>query len=73
MGGVGLDCRRRHPSRLGSGDALDFWRVLEAEEPRRLRLAGLGALASRGRSWPGLVGWDGGAGPGVRQGRRMKI
>lgn len=38
IGGVGLDRGRRHPSRLGSGDALDFWRVLEADEPRRLLL-----------------------------------
>ena len=38
VGGVGLDRGRRHPRRLGVGDALDFWRVLEADEPRRLLL-----------------------------------
>jgi uncharacterized protein YbjT (DUF2867 family) len=38
VGGVGLDRGRRHPSRLGVGDALDFWRVLEADEPQRLLL-----------------------------------
>jgi uncharacterized protein YbjT (DUF2867 family) len=38
VGGVGLRRGRRHPSEIGVGDALDFWRVLEIEEPRRLLL-----------------------------------
>lgn len=38
ISGVGLDRSRRHPRQVGAGDALDFWRVLEAEEPRRLLL-----------------------------------
>lgn len=38
FGGVGLRRGRRHPRRLFVGDALDFWRVLEAEPPRRLVL-----------------------------------
>ncbi|MFC1814865.1 SDR family oxidoreductase [Thermodesulfobacteriota bacterium] len=38
MGGVGLRRGRRHPSEIGVGDALDFWRVLAVEEPRRLLL-----------------------------------
>ncbi|MFZ5586717.1 MAG: SDR family oxidoreductase [Thermodesulfobacteriota bacterium] len=38
LGGVGLDRGRRHPVQLGVGDALDFWRVLEAEPPGRLLL-----------------------------------
>lgn len=38
LGGVGLDRGRRHPEQLGVGDALDFWRVLEADAPRRLLL-----------------------------------
>jgi len=37
-GGVGLRRGRRHPSEIGVGDALDFWRVLEVEAPRRLLL-----------------------------------
>jgi uncharacterized protein YbjT (DUF2867 family) len=38
VGGVGLRRGRRHPSEIGVGDALDFWRVLEVEPPRRLLL-----------------------------------
>jgi len=38
MGGVDLDRGRRHPRELYSGDALDFWRVLEVDPPRRLIL-----------------------------------
>ena len=38
VGGVGLRRGRRHPSEIGVGDALDFWRVLKVEAPRRLLL-----------------------------------
>jgi uncharacterized protein YbjT (DUF2867 family) len=38
VGGVGLRRGRRHPSEIGVGDALDFWRVLEVEAPHRLLL-----------------------------------
>jgi hypothetical protein len=38
LGGVGLRRGRRHPSEIGFGDALDFWRVLEVEAPQRLIL-----------------------------------
>jgi len=38
LGGSGLKRGRRHPSKLYVGDALDFWRVLEVDEPRRLVL-----------------------------------
>ena len=38
VGGVGLRRGRRHPEDLYPGDALDFWRVLELEESRRLVL-----------------------------------
>jgi uncharacterized protein YbjT (DUF2867 family) len=38
VGGVGLRRGRRHPTDLGVGDALDFWRVLEVEAPQRLLL-----------------------------------
>jgi uncharacterized protein YbjT (DUF2867 family) len=37
-GGVGLRRGRRHPTEIGVGDALDFWRVLEVDPPRRLLL-----------------------------------
>jgi hypothetical protein len=38
VGGVGLRRGRRHPTQLMVGDALDFWRVLEVDPPRRLLL-----------------------------------
>jgi uncharacterized protein YbjT (DUF2867 family) len=38
VGGAGLRRGRRHPEELYPGDALDFWRVLEVEESRRLVL-----------------------------------
>jgi hypothetical protein len=37
-GGVGLRRGRRSESRLYTGDALDFWRVLEIDAPHRLTL-----------------------------------
>jgi hypothetical protein len=37
-GGVGLRRGRRHPTEIGAGDALDFWRVLEVDSPQRLLL-----------------------------------
>lgn len=36
LGGVGLSRGRRSLDELRTGDAVDFWRVLLAEEPRRL-------------------------------------
>ncbi len=38
VGGTGLRRGRRHPSQLYTGDALDFWRVLEVDAPHRLLL-----------------------------------
>ena len=38
VGGVGLRRGRRHPTEIGVGDALDFWRVLEVDAPQRLLL-----------------------------------
>ena len=38
MGGIGLRRGRRHPTELHSGDALDFFRVLEVEPPLHLHL-----------------------------------
>lgn len=37
-GGVGIRRGRRDPERVYPGDALDFWRVLNVDAPRRLRL-----------------------------------
>ena len=36
VGGTGLRRGRRHPRNLRPGDALDFWRVLMADEERRI-------------------------------------
>jgi hypothetical protein len=38
VGGVGLRRGRRHPTQINVGDALDFFRVLEVDEPNRLVL-----------------------------------
>ncbi len=38
IGGIGFRGGRRHPHQLLVGDAVDFWRVLEVEEGRRLML-----------------------------------
>ena len=38
VGGAGLRRGRRHPTDIGVGDVLDFWRVLEMEPERRLLL-----------------------------------
>jgi uncharacterized protein YbjT (DUF2867 family) len=37
-GGPGLRRGRRHPSELGYGDALDFWRVTDFDRPHHLAL-----------------------------------
>jgi hypothetical protein len=39
VGGVGLRRGRRHPSDIGVGDALDFWRVLRIEPAQNLLLS----------------------------------
>ncbi len=38
VGGPGLRRGRRHPQHLSYGDALDFWRVTEVDEPNQLQL-----------------------------------
>ncbi|MFB6357025.1 MAG: SDR family oxidoreductase [bacterium] len=38
VGGVGLRRGRRDKDELQAGDALDFWRVIDVDEPRRLLL-----------------------------------
>jgi uncharacterized protein YbjT (DUF2867 family) len=37
-GGVGLRRGRRHPTEMGVGDVLDFWRILEVDPPKTLLL-----------------------------------
>ena len=38
VGGVGLRRGRRHPTEIGVGDVLDFWRVLDVNPPHKLVL-----------------------------------
>jgi uncharacterized protein YbjT (DUF2867 family) len=38
VGGYGTRRGRRHPEEIKTGDALDWWRVLDAEPPKRLFL-----------------------------------
>ena len=38
LGGPGLRRGRRHPQHVAYGEALDFWRVIGVEQPRRLHL-----------------------------------
>jgi hypothetical protein len=38
VGGVGMRRGRRHPTELGVGDAVDFWRVEAADAPSLVRL-----------------------------------
>lgn len=38
VGGVGLRRGRRNPDKIAVGDALDFWRVLDVQESKRLLL-----------------------------------
>jgi hypothetical protein len=49
-GGVGLRRGRTHPDHLKPGDALDFWRVLIADEPKR-RLLLYAEMKLPGEAW----------------------
>jgi uncharacterized protein YbjT (DUF2867 family) len=49
LGGVGLRRGRRDPDSLAVGDAVDFWRVEEFENNRRLRLSA--EMKLPGRAW----------------------
>jgi hypothetical protein len=49
VGGVGMRLGRRDPNHLRVGDALDFWRVEEVTNPRRLRLRA--EMKVPGRAW----------------------
>lgn len=50
LGGVGLRRGRTHPSRLKAGDALDFWRVLLADEKNH-RLLLYAEMKLPGEAW----------------------
>ena len=49
VGGVGFRRGRRDPHQLATGDALDFWRVENIEQDRRLRL--VAEMKVPGRAW----------------------
>src|SRR5690606_35228859 len=66
VGGVGLRRGRRHPRRLGPGEALDWWRVERLDRPRLLRLRA--EMRLPGRAWLELaVAPDRGGGSVYRQ------
>lgn len=48
-GGYGLSRGRRHPSELRVGDALDFWKVADIKEGKRLLL--LAQMKVPGKAW----------------------
>ncbi len=50
VGGIGLRRGRTHPTRLKAGDALDFWRVLLADENHR-RLLLYAEMKLPGEAW----------------------
>ncbi len=50
VGGIGLRRGRTHPTRLKTGDALDFWRVLLADEKNR-RLLLYAEMKLPGEAW----------------------
>ncbi len=50
VGGAGLRRGRRHPTELRAGDALDFWRVLLADEKHR-RLMLFAEMKLPGEAW----------------------
>jgi len=49
VGGVGLRRGRRHPERLRTGEALDFWRVVDVEAGRSLKL--FAEMKTPGDAW----------------------
>jgi uncharacterized protein YbjT (DUF2867 family) len=49
VGGAGLRRGRRHPRRLRTGEALDWWRVEHLDRPRLLRLRA--EMRVPGRAW----------------------
>ena len=50
VGGIGLRRGRTHPTRLKAGDALDFWRILLADEKNR-RLLLYAEMKLPGEAW----------------------
>ncbi len=49
MGGYGLNRGRRLPKSLRVGDALDFWKVIDIKENKRLLL--LAQMKVPGKAW----------------------
>lgn len=49
FGGYGLNRGRRHPTQLRVGDALDFWKVVDIKENKRLLL--LAQMKVPGKAW----------------------
>ncbi|MFZ0013247.1 MAG: SDR family oxidoreductase [Acidimicrobiia bacterium] len=49
VGGVGLRRGRRHPEQLRTGEALDFWRVVDVEPGRGLKL--FAEMKTPGDAW----------------------
>ncbi len=49
VGGVGMRRGRKHPEDITEGEAIDWWRVEQFEEGRRLRLAA--EMKLPGRAW----------------------
>jgi len=49
VGGVGVRRGRRDPEQVAVGDTIDFWRVLDVEPDRRLRLEA--EMRLPGRAW----------------------
>lgn len=64
-GGVGHRRGRRHPDRLQTGDALDFWRVEQINRGQSLRLRA--EMRLPGRAWLELAADSHGAGSTYRQ------
>lgn len=65
LGGVGLRRGRAYPTRLRTGDALDFWRVADVEPGRRVRL--VAEMKVPGRAMLEFAVQPDGAGSRIRQ------
>ena len=66
VGGIGLRRGRTHPTRIYRGDALDFWRVLIADESKQ-RLLLYAEMKLPGEAWLEFRILDKGGEPFLRQ------